>query len=133
MVGSVEEIEGEWIKPTINDSKHKNTQVTVSKKSNIAKLKSRIYKEKLASKIIKDIIIHPSDPSEAMMIMKPIWHLRSKHLKKNDATQFCQLWASIYSPNKSDMSIVSLLSINGDRVGMASYIFGECFWLDIDK
>ena len=45
MVGSVEEIEGEWIKPTINDSKHKNTQVTVSKKSNIAKLKSRIYKE----------------------------------------------------------------------------------------
>jgi len=80
--------------------------------------------------IVKDIYLNPDLPQEAIIVMKPIWHSRNKHLKKNDATVFWKLWASQHSPSDPDHSRVKLLSINNDRVGGSRILAGSLIWVE---
>ena len=69
-------------------------------------------------------------PQQVIIKMEPIWHVRNKHLRKNDATQFWKLWASIHSPSDPDIARVKLVSINGDHVGGSRLLAGSLIWVE---
>jgi hypothetical protein len=80
--------------------------------------------------IVQNVYVNDIIPQQIIIEMKPIWHARNKHLRKNDATQFWKLWASIHSPNDPDRARVKLVSINGDEVGGSRILGGSLIWIE---
>ncbi len=78
--------------------------------------------------IVQDVYLNKNLPQEVILVMKPLWHARNKHLRKNDATVFWKLWASINSPKNPDRARIKLVSINDDRVGGSRILAGSLIW-----
>lgn len=80
--------------------------------------------------IIQNVHLNKNLPQEIIIVMKPIWHVRNKHLRKNDATVFWKLWASINNPQDPDHARIKLVSINNDRVGGSRLLAGSLIWVE---
>jgi hypothetical protein len=81
-------------------------------------------------KIVQDVYLDKDLLQQVIIVMKPIWHIRNKHLRKNDATVFWELWASINSPNDPDQARVKLVSIDKDHVGGSRVWGGSLIWVE---
>ena len=67
--------------------------------------------------IVQDIYIDRGFPDQIVFKMKPIWHLRNKHLRKNDVMNFWTAWAAAHKPSEPEKTSIRVVSINGDEVG----------------
>jgi len=63
-------------------------------------------------------------PRLLRVVVKPIWHVRNPHLRKNDVIVFASAWKAKYGAD----GIVKFYSINGDEVGGLK-IFGGA-WVE---
>lgn len=103
-------------KAHIDASKFKTTLFDMLSKKNI--------------NIVQNVHLNKDRPHEIIIVMKPIWHNRNKHLRKNDATVFWELWASINNPQDPDSARIKLVSINNDRVGGSKWLAGSLIWVE---
>lgn len=80
--------------------------------------------------IVEKMYNDPDLPRVACMVMSPVWHNRNKHLRKNDAKVFQQLWTAAFSPGDPDGAPIRLLSINGDIVGGSRWLGASRVWVE---
>ena len=78
--------------------------------------------------LVQDIYIDRGWPDQIVFKMKPIWHLRNKHLRKNDVMNFWTAWATVHNPSEPEKTSIRVVSINGDEVG-GRKILGEV-WVE---
>lgn len=81
-------------------------------------------------KIVRNVYLDKDLPQQVIIVMEPFWHVRNKHLRKNDATLFWKLWASINSPSNPDRARIKLVSINNDSVGGSRIWAGSLIWVE---
>lgn len=74
--------------------------------------------------IVQDIYINKDFPEQIVFKMKPIWHHRNKHLRKNDVLKFWSEWAAFHNPSEPEKTSISVVSINGDKVGGTKLLGG---------
>lgn len=63
--------------------------------------------------IFNHITVEEGLPSHLRVTVKPIWHRREAHLRKNDLLVLTRSWERLYGPK----GFVSFYFINGDEVG----------------
>ena len=74
--------------------------------------------------LVQDIYIDRGFPDQIVFKMKPIWHLRNKHLRKNDVMNFWTAWATVHNPSEPRKTSIRVVSINGDEVGGCKFLGG---------
>lgn len=74
--------------------------------------------------IFARVFVDDGIPSHLCVSVKPIWHLRNVHLKKNDLLVLTRIWEKVYGPT----GFVSFYSINGDEVGGRKMLGG--LWVE---
>ncbi len=58
------------------------------------------------------------------------WHYEPHQIRKQAGEMLWEIWARIHSPDDVDKARISILDLNGNKVGGSRFIAGSMIWMD---